>query len=155
KPWVFFSTPTLHTSFNAGVAPEGCQILEVGTVANYGHFRKLYDENPAEYRRQKKELAWRLLKIASERFIPNLEKHLDLKVVGSPVTNETFCFAPFGNCYGSDLTPKNMGLNRLKSESPWKNLYWCNASSGYPSIYGTTLTGMNLFAKLTGDDFYK
>lgn len=154
KPWLFISTPTLHTNA-PGVAPDGCHIMEIGTVANYSHFKRLYDENPAEYRKQKRDLAWQLLKIASERFLPGLEKHIDLKVVGSPVTNETFCFAPRGNCYGSDMTPQNMGLKRLKAETPWKNMFWSNASSGYPSIYGTTLTGMGLYGQLTGDNFYK
>lgn len=154
KPWMFFSTPTLHTEF-PGVAPDGNQILEIGTSANYGHFKKLYDENPHEYRKQKRALAQRLLNIASEKYIPDLEKHIALKVVGSPVTNETYCFAPNGNCYGSDMTPRNMGLKRLNSETPWRNLFWCNASSGYPSIYGTTYTGMGLYGRLTGDNFYK
>jgi all-trans-retinol 13,14-reductase len=154
KPWMFFSTPTLHTNYG-GVAPEGCQILEMGTAANYGYFKKLYDENPHEYRKEKRNLANRLIKIASEKYIPNLEKHIALKVVGSPVTNETFCYAPYGNCYGSDMTPENVGLGRLKSQSPWKNFYWCNASSGFPGIYGTTINGMNLYSQLTGDHFYK
>ena len=154
KPWVFFSTPTLHTSY-PGVAPEGCDILEIGTTANYSFFKNLYDNNPAEYRKQKRLLAQRLIDIATEKYIPDLEKHIALKVVGSPISNETYCFAPFGNCYGSNLTTENMGLNRSKSKTPFKNLFWCNASSGFPGIYGTTVTGMNLYGKLTGDYFYK
>lgn len=153
KPWMFFSTPTLHTRYG-GVAPEGCQIIELGTAANYGYFKQLHDESPSEYRKQKRLLAERLLKIASEKFIPGLEKHMALKVIGSPVTNETFCYAPFGNCYGSDLSVENVGLDRLKEETPWSNLFWCNASSGYPSICGTTLTGVRLFEKLTNSKVY-
>jgi all-trans-retinol 13,14-reductase len=154
KPWVFFSTPTLHTSYS-GVAPEGCDILEIGTTANYSFFKNLYDNNPSEYRKQKRLLGQRLIDIATEKYIPDLEKHIALKVVGSPVSNEAYCFAPFGNCYGSNLTTENVGLNRLKSKTPFKNLFWCNASSGFPGIYGTTVTGMNLYGKLTGDNFYK
>ena len=150
----FFSTPTLHTQAN-GVAPEGCHIMELGTAANYGYFKQLYDENPHEYRKQKRELTNKLLTIAHEKYIPNLEKHIALKVVGSPVSSETFCFAPYGNSYGSHMTPKNMGLERLKAESPWSNFFWCNASSGYPSIYATVSTGSSLYSKLTGDRFYK
>lgn len=154
QPWIFLSTPTLHTS-EGGVAPEGCQILEMGTAANFSYFKKLYDENPAEYRKQKRLLANRLIHIVSEKYIPQLEKHIAVKVVGSPVTNETYCFAPFGNCYGSDMTPYNMGLDRLKAETPWNNFFWCNASSGYASIYGTTMTGMSLYFQLTGNRFYQ
>ena len=83
--------------------------------------------------------------------VPNLSKHIALKVVGTPTTNADFCLAPYGNAYGSVMSPENMNLDRLKSESPWENLFWCNASSGYASIYGTTLTGVNLYQKLTGE----
>jgi len=152
KPWVFFSTPTLHTS-HPGVAPEGCQILEVGTSANYDFFKKLYDQNPCEYRKQKRILANRLIQIAT-KYIPDLEKHIALKVVGTPVTNEAYCYAPYGTCYGSNMTPQNMGLNRLKMKTPWKNFYWCNSSSGFAGIYGTTITGIDLYGQLTGDHFY-
>jgi all-trans-retinol 13,14-reductase len=153
QPWMFLSTPTLHTSA-PGVAPEGCSILEMGTVADYGYFKQLYDHDASEYRKQKRLLADRLMTLLQEKYIPTIEKHIALKVVGSPVSNETFCYAPYGNCYGSDLTPRNVGLNRLTSETPWGNLFWCNASSGYPSIYATTVHGMELYMKLTGDSFF-
>jgi all-trans-retinol 13,14-reductase len=153
KPWIFYSTPTLHTPYN-GIVPKGCQILELGTAANYEFFKQLFDEDPNEYRKQKRLLAQNLLDVTASNYIPNLQKYIALKVVGSPLTSETYCFAPFGNCYGSDLIPQNMGLERLTSETPWNNLYWCNASSGYPGIYGTTVTGMNLYTQLTHDDFY-
>jgi all-trans-retinol 13,14-reductase len=153
KPWVFFSTPTLHTSY-PGIAPEGCQILELGTAANYDYFKNLYDEDPAEYRKQKRRLANHLLQITAKNYIPNLEKHIALKVVGTPLSNEAYCYAPYGNCYGSSMTPVNMGLNRLKTKSPWTNFHWCNSSSGFAGIYGTTITGMHLYEQLTNDHFY-
>jgi all-trans-retinol 13,14-reductase len=153
KPWVFFATPTLHTSY-PGVAPEGCQILEIGTAANYSFFKELYTKNPPEYRKQKRLLANSLLSLASKHYVPDLEKHIALKVVGSPLTNETYCYAPYGNCYGSNMTPANMGMNRLTYKTPWNNFYWCNASSGFAGLYGTTITGMNLYDQLTGDHFY-
>jgi phytoene dehydrogenase-like protein len=153
QPWLFLSTPTFHTPVG-GVAPDGCQILEIGTLANFEFFEKLYNEDPHAYRVEKRELSNRLLKIVEEKYIPDLSKHIALKVIGSPVTNETFCFAPFGNCYGSELTPEYMGLDRLASETPWDNFFWCNASSGYASVFGTITTGSRLYSKLTGDQFY-
>ncbi len=60
--------------------------------------------------------------------------------------------APLGNAYGSSLTPWNV-KNRLPFETPIDNLYWCNATAGYPSFCGTASTGMNLYMRLTGDRF--
>lgn len=150
RPWIFMSTPTLHSDY-PGIAPEGCQILEFGTVANYDHFKTLHDQDPPAYRKLKNQLTDKLISIIEAKHIPDLTHHIALKVVGTPTTNEDFCLAPFGNAYGSVMSPANMGLNRLKAETPWDNLYWCNASSGFASIYGTTLTGINLYQKLTGD----
>jgi phytoene dehydrogenase-like protein len=150
KPWIFMSTPTLHSNY-PGIAPEGCQILEFGTVANYDHFKKLHNTDPAAYRKEKHSISEKLFQIIEEKHIPNLSKHIALKVVGTPTTNTDFCLAPFGNAYGSVMSPKNMGLQRLKSDTPFENLFWCNASSGFASIYGTTLTGSKLYTTLTGD----
>lgn len=152
RPWLFMSTPTLHTS-EPGMTPEGCQILEVCTAADFGYFHALHEQDPHQYRHQKRELAESLLNLVEKRHIPNLQQHIALKVVGTPTTNLEFCYAPLGNAYGSLMTPNNMGLNRLKADTPWKNFFWCNASSGYPSIYGTAVTGANLYMQLTGDRF--
>ena len=91
-----------------------------------------------------------MLKIIEQKHIPNLSRHLALKVVGTPTTNCDFCYAPFGNAYGSLMTPENVSPGRLKADTPWKNFYWCNASSGFASIYGTSLTGAKLYKELTG-----
>ena len=76
-----------------------------------------------------------------------------MKQIGSPMTNEDFCLAPYGNAYGSTMTPKQMGIGRLKAPTPWPNFWWCNASSGYAGIAGTLHTGVQLYMDLTGDEF--
>jgi len=56
-----------------------------------------------------------------------------------------------GNSYGSSLTPKNIGLGRLDHRSSLNNLYFCNASSGYPGFAPTFWTGALLYQRLSGD----
>jgi phytoene dehydrogenase-like protein len=89
----------------------------------------------------------------TQHHIPDLNDHIAVKVVGSPTTSEDFCGAPFGNAYGSAMLAKDT-TSRLSARMPFSNLYWCNASSGIPSIYGTVSTGSNLYMDLTGDEFY-
>lgn len=153
SPWIALSTPTLHTAAS-GVAPKGCHILELTTTANYDWFKDLYDNDPPQYRAKKRQLSERLLDIVQERYIPNLRQYIALKVVGTPTTNEHFCLAPRGNSYGAHITPKNISASRLTATSPWKNFYWCNASSGYGGVYGTVYTGMQLYQDLTQDNFF-
>ena len=153
KPWFFLSTPTTHSK-NPGIAPPGGEILEIETFVDYALFEQEKKKGYAAYAKLKMKLANQLLKIVEEKYLPGLQKHIAVKVVGTPTTNEDFVLAPRGNAYGSMLNPKNMGFGRLKAQSPWKNLFWCNASSGYGGIYGTTRTGMALYMNLTKDWFY-
>lgn len=154
SPWLALSTPTLHTPAG-GSSPCGTQILELTTFANYSWFKHLYDTDPKKYREEKRVVSEKLLDIVENRYIPNLRKHIALKVVGTPTTNEDFCFAPQGNSYGAHLSPGNMGLRRLKAQTPWGNFFWCNATSGYGGVYGAVYTGMQLYTDLTNDHFYR
>jgi len=104
--------------------------------------------------RKKQELAEYFIDMVEKDHIPNLRKHIVVKVVGSTTTNEDFVMAPRGNAYGSTMVPGNMGLKRLKAKTPFKNFFWCNASSGYAGFYGTVNTGVSLYMNLTGDRFY-
>lgn len=154
NPWFFMSTPTLHSSY-PGTVPEGGQILEIATVASYHTFNAAKERSVKEYNIKKKELADRLIGLVEKYYIPNLRDHIAVKVVGTSVTNRDYVRAPEGNAYGSALTPKQIGLGRLKSDTPFSNFHWCNASSGYAGVHGTTSTGVNLYMKLTGDHYYE
>ncbi len=153
KPWIFMSTPTLHSD-EPGTAPEGGQILEIATNVGYKPFADAHTNGYAEYMKLKMKVADRMLDIVEEKYIPNLRKHIKVKQIGSPTTNEDFVLAPQGNAYGSALTPKYMGAGRLKAWTPWDNFFWCNASSGYGGIAGTLHTGVQLYKDLTGDEFF-
>ena len=59
-----------------------------------------------------------------------------------------------GNSYGSNLTPGNIGPDRLDHQTSLKNFYFCNASSGYPGFAPTIGTGARLYDLLTGDSVY-
>ncbi|PIQ76243.1 hypothetical protein COU78_04760 [Candidatus Peregrinibacteria bacterium CG10_big_fil_rev_8_21_14_0_10_49_24] len=153
NPWIFMSTPTLHTNDESN-SPKGHQILEIASYTEYQPLKEAQEKGYADYDRLKDKIAGRMIEIVEERFIPNLRNHITVKVVGSSVTNEDFCLSPFGNAYGSRLTPSYYTTDRLKADTPFTNLHWCNASSGWAGIYGTVLTGSGLYSKLTGDKFY-
>lgn len=154
NPWFFISTPTLHSDY-PGTAPEGGHIMEVATLASYQTFKDAKNRSEKEYNIKKKQLSERLLDLVEEYYVPNLRKHIAVKVVGTSVTNEAYVRAPEGNAYGSLLTPQQIGLNRLKADTnPWNNFYWCNASSGYAGVHGTTSTGVSLYMRLTGDHYF-
>ena len=152
KTWFFISTPTLHSD-EPGTAPEGYQIIEIGTMTDYDSFRELKEEDPKAYLAKKQDLANQLLDLAEKYYIPDLRKYIATMVIGSATTNEDFVWAPQGNPYGAKLDTRKVSSKRLTSETPWNNFFWCNASSGWPGMHGTVSTGVNLYMDLTGDRY--
>ncbi|WP_066426943.1 NAD(P)/FAD-dependent oxidoreductase [Anabaena sp. 4-3] len=150
NPSFAITTPTLLTNSERD-CPEGYQIIEFLTVANYDYFKQLRETNKKDYRRKKQEILNYILDVVEKNYIPDLRKHLVFKITGSPTTNERFCWCPQGNSYGSNLTPKNMGIGRLNHETSLNNFYFCNASSGYPGFAPTFWTGAILYQRLSGD----
>lgn len=147
-PWLFLATPTLHSD-QPGLAPPGHQILEVATSCDYGHFHALRQQNRAAYTKEKLKVRDRIFEILEAQYVPDLRKHLAMRVAGTPTTNAQYCRAPRGNAYGSALTPA--WLPRVEFETPIGNLFMVNASAGYPSIGGTVGSGMRLYDRLQDD----
>ena len=147
----FVLTTPGFLSDDHGDCPEGEQIIQFLTVANYAYFHDLKIRDASAYRKKKKEIFDAIINIIEQRYIPDFRKHLVFKMLGSPTTNESFCGSPEGNSYGSNLTPKNFAAGRLDHRTSLKNFYFCNASAGYPSFNGTIGTGCKLYEKLTGD----
>tara|TARA_R110002096_G_scaffold171490_3_gene344390 strand:- start:10644 stop:12200 length:1557 start_codon:yes stop_codon:yes gene_type:complete len=149
NPWLFLSTPTLHSN-SPGLAPPGHHVLEVATSCSYEEFAKLRMTDRKAYTKAKVKVRDRILEVIEENYIPNLRKHLAMKVAGTPTTNEFYVRAPKGNAYGSNLTPTFM-FPRIPKQSPLANLWMVNASAGYPSVGGTVGAGIRLYEHLEGD----
>lgn len=154
KPWVFMSTPTLHTKEGGTTPGPDCQILELASYTEYQPFKDAQEKSYADYVKLKLKTADKMIDIVEKKYVPNLRKHIVVKTIGTSTTNEDFVLTPFGNAYGSDMTPDQVSLNRLKAKTPFENFFWCNASSGWAGMYGTVSTGMSLYMDLTGDRFY-
>lgn len=135
--------------------PDGEQIIQFITVANYHYFHDLKLRDASAYRKKKKEIFDAIIRIMEQRYVPKLRDHLTFKMLGSPTTNESFCGSPEGNSYGSNITPENFDADRLDHQTSLKNFYFCNASSGSPSFTGTIGTGCKLYEKLTSDPVLK
>ncbi|BDA73517.1 FAD dependent oxidoreductase [Rivularia sp. IAM M-261] len=152
NPSFAITTPTLITEHTRD-CPEDCQIIEFLTVANYDYFKQLKTSNKKAYKEKKEEILNYILDVVEKNYIPNLRKHIVFQITGSPTTNERFCWCPQGNSYGSNLTPKNMGIGRLNYQTSLKNFYFCNASSGYPGFAPTFWTGARLYQTLSNNWF--
>ncbi|MHC4830872.1 MAG: phytoene desaturase family protein [Planctomycetota bacterium] len=153
RPSFAVTAPTLLTDDRSD-CPEGKQILELLTVADYERFKHLrFSATPKKYAEKKREIFDAMMDVLERDYIPGLRDHVVFKMLGSPTTNERFCRSPRGNSYGSNMTPGNMGPGRLNWRTSIPGLYFCNASSGYAGFAGTIWTGSRLYEQLTGDRF--
>ncbi|MDA8562115.1 NAD(P)/FAD-dependent oxidoreductase [Gammaproteobacteria bacterium] len=150
KPSFAITTPSLVTKDTTG-CPDNHQIIQLLTVANYSHFNDLKLRNQKTYIQRKKEIFNCILDSIEKNYIPDIRKNISFKMLGSPTTNKSYCLAPEGNSYGSNMTPKNINLQRLNHETSIKNFYFCNASSGFAGFTKCFQNGAALYEKLSGD----
>ncbi|RTR37617.1 NAD(P)/FAD-dependent oxidoreductase [Shewanella canadensis] len=149
-PSFAISTPGFLTDDHSD-RPEGQQIIEFLTVADYQYFKDLKASDSRAYRKRKRGILDNIIDIVEDNYIPDFREYLAYKNTGSPTTNENFCWCPQGNSYGSAMTPGYFNLCRLNHNSSLKGLYFCNASSGYAGFAGTFWTGAKLYQNLTGE----
>lgn len=144
------ATPSLVTEDKTG-CPEGQQIFELLTVANHSLFSQLKNRDTSLYNKVKASIFNKMLDIIEQHYVPHFRDHLVFKMLGSPTTNTSYCWAPEGNSYGMNLTPKNMRLGKLGFSTSFKNFFFCNASSGSPGFAKAFNNGAMLYENLTGD----
>ncbi len=150
NPWLFLSTPTLHTD-EPGLCPPGHQLLHVATCCDHARFAALRARDRRAYNREKKRLTDTILDILEARYVPGLRERLALRITGTPATNERFCRAPAGNSYGAALVPENVTVARRPYRTSLDNLWMVNATAGLPSVAGAIGAGARLYRELTGD----
>lgn len=146
-PWLFLSTPTLHSPA-PGLCPPGHQILEVATSCDHARWGRLRQSDRRAYNQAKKRVRETILDVLEARYIPKLRDHVAMRVCGTPSTNERFCRAPGGNSYGAALTPRHVGFDRGPYRTSLENLWMVNATAGFPSVAGTIAAGMRLHRML-------
>lgn len=150
RPSFAMTVPTLLTDDRAD-CPEGKQIVELLTVADYDRFLATKLSQPRAYRQQKAAVFDAIADVIERDYVPGFRDHLCFKMLGSPTTNRRYVASEQGNSYGSNMTPQNIGLGRLSHDSSIPGLHFCNASSGWPGFAGTVGTGCRLYEHLTGD----
>jgi all-trans-retinol 13,14-reductase len=147
SPWLFMSTPTLHSD-EPGLCPPGEQILEIATAVDHDRFACLRRDDRRAYNREKKRIVETVLDLVETRYVPCLREHVSLRLAGTPATNARFCRAPFGNSYGAALVPANVRPGRGPYRSAVENLWLANATAGFPSVAGAIGAGVRLYDDL-------
>ena len=133
---------TLYDNLFQGYSPKGKNTLNLITLQGFDHwvqFEKDYRAGrKSEYNREKERMADILIARAEERLLPGLSKAIEVREIGTPLTNLRYTGNDRGAIYGWDQTVDNSGDRRIGHATPVKNLYlagaWTRPGHGYGAV---------------------
>ncbi|MEJ2720094.1 MAG: NAD(P)/FAD-dependent oxidoreductase [bacterium] len=144
---------TLYDNLYDGYSPEGKNTVNIMTLQGYGHWepyaKDYWAGNKDAYNAEKERLAGILIARAEETLLPGLAEAIEVKEIGTPLTNVRYTANYRGAAYGWDQTVDNSGQNRVGHATPIKNLYlagaWTRPGHGYS---GVLWSGVECFGEI-------
>jgi len=104
------------------------------------------------YRAEKERMADVLIRRVEAKLLPGLSKAIEVKEIGTPLTNVRCTRNYRGAIYGWDETLENSMPRRLSQRTPINNLYlagaWTQPGHGYGAVIPS---GLQCFATIMGD----
>jgi phytoene dehydrogenase-like protein len=125
-----------------GYSPAGKNTLTVMTLQGFDHWRPFemdyWRGRKSAYRAEKERIANALIQAAEKTVLPGLSKAIEIKEIGTPLTNVRYTGNYRGAIYGWDQTLNNSGIRRLPHKTPIRNLYlsgaWTSPGGGYAAV---------------------
>lgn len=144
---------TLYDNLYKGYSPKGKNTLNIITLQGYDHWKKYeadyFKGNKKEYRAEKERMADILIDQVEKSLLPGLSKAIEVKEIGTPLTNVRYTGNYRGAIYGWDQTLDNSGPSRLPHTTPIKNLYlsgaWTSPGGGYGAVL---MSGLQCFGEI-------
>jgi prolycopene isomerase len=146
-------TAMLYDNVYRGYSPAGKNTVNLMTLQGYGpweKFEKAYAAgNKAEYRKEKERMAEVLIRKVEKTLLPGLANAIEVKEIGTPLTNRRYTGHYRGAIYGWDQTVNNSGSVRVGHATPIKDLYLAGAWSRPGHGYGAVIpSGLECFAEI-------
>jgi phytoene dehydrogenase-like protein len=143
----------LYDNVYKGYSPAGKNTVNITTFTGYDHWKPYeadyFNGNKTAYRKEKERLADILIERVEKTLMPGLSSAIEVKEVGTPLTNVRYTSNYRGAIYGLDQTVDNSGPSRLGHETPISNLYLAGAWTKPGHGYGTVLSsGLECFGEI-------
>lgn len=137
----------LYDNLFPGYSPKGKNTISLITLQGYDHWKPYeagyWSGNKKEYRAEKERMADLLIRQAEKTILPGLSQAIEVKEIGTPLTNVRYTRNYRGAIYGWDQTLENSNPRRLPHTTPIKNLYlagaWTSPGGGYGGVIGSGL----------------
>jgi phytoene dehydrogenase-like protein len=144
---------TLYDNVFKGYSPAGKNTVNLMVLQGYAPWEKFAEAYRAgdkkAYRKEKLRMADVLIASAEKSLLPGLAKAIQIKEIGTPLTNERYTGHHRGAIYGWDQTVNNSGGTRAGHKTPVRNLYlagaWSNPGHGYGAVIPS---GLQCFAEI-------
>jgi prolycopene isomerase len=133
---------TLYDNIYKGYSPSGKNTLNIMTLQGFDHWEPYAEDyfngNKSAYRKEKERMAEIMISKVEETLLPGLKDAIEIKEIGTPLTNIRYTSNYRGAVYGFDQTLNNSGQNRIGHATPVKNLYlsgaWSRPGHGYGGV---------------------
>ena len=133
---------TLYDNIDAGYSPAGKNTINIMTLQGYDHWepyaRDYHAGEKRDYRKEKERMAEVLIRRAERTLLPGLSSAIEVKEIGTPLTNVRYTGHHRGAIYGWDQTVNNSGSARVGHGTPVKNLFlagaWSRPGHGYGAV---------------------
>jgi len=133
------NSPTLT---DPSLAPQGKSLMSITSLMPY--------DIGASWREEKEKYAEKLMERMESKF-PGLGKHTLMMEGATPRTMERYTLNLTGAIYGWEVSPRQVGRNRLGHKTPIGGLYlsghWTQPGGG---IYGVTVSGIQTAQMILG-----
>ena len=144
---------TLYDNIYPGYSPAGKNTVNIMTLQGYDHWERFAEDYHAgekrEYRKEKERMAEVLIRKAEKVLLPGLSAAIEVKEIGTPLTNFRYTGHHRGAIYGWDQTVNNSGSRRVGHTTPLKNLYLAGAWSRPGHGYGAVIpSGLECFGEI-------
>jgi phytoene dehydrogenase-like protein len=144
---------TVYDNIYDSYSPKGKNTLNLLVLQGYDHWQKYEEDyrkgNKAEYKKEKERMAGILIEKAEKALLPGLREAIEVKEIGTPLTNWRYTRNFRGAIYGWDQTLDNSGPSRLPHKTPIKNLFlsgaWTSPGHGYGAVIPS---GLECFAAI-------
>ncbi|HTP12130.1 MAG TPA: NAD(P)/FAD-dependent oxidoreductase, partial [Bacteroidota bacterium] len=144
---------TLYDNIDAAYSPKGKNTVNILVLQGYEPWERFEKDyfagNKEAYRKEKERMADILIQKVEERLLPGLRDAIEVKEIGTPLTNVRYTSNHRGAIYGWDQTVNNSGNTRVGHGTPIKNLYLAGAWSKPGHGYGAVIpSGLECFGEI-------
>ncbi len=120
---------SLYDNLFSGYSPVGKNTLNILTLSSYNHWKQYeadyFAGNKDAYKKEKERIADILIDRVERTLLPGLRDAIEVKEIGTPLTNMRYTSNYHGAIYGLDQTVDNSGQSRLPHHTPISNLVSC------------------------------